>query len=59
LDKFDKYKERYKKLVCLCGLKENDRESHTGGQAINREMYIPCKKRERDLLIFRYKKERW
>jgi hypothetical protein len=40
----------------LCGLKENDRERHTGGQAIDREMNIPCKKRERDLLIFRYKK---
>jgi len=35
---------------------ESDRERHTGRQAIDREMYIPCKKRERDLLIFRYKK---
>jgi hypothetical protein len=40
----------------LCGLKENERERHWGGQAIDREMYIPRNKRERDLLIFRYKK---
>ena len=42
--------------MCVCGLMESDRERHTGRQAIGREMYIPCKKRERDLLIFRYKK---
>ena len=42
--------------VRVCGLKERDRERHTGGQAIDREMYIPCKKIEREHLIFRYKK---
>ena len=55
-DKFDKYKERHKSFVCLYGLQEIDRQRHTGGQAIDREMYIQCRKR--DLLVFRYKKKR-